>query len=126
MTKLWAKIDPNRTEPRILITDSRSKPLVKARLSRPPQDRRALPALLEAIASWEGQRVRAALVVDGQDPHVYSRYHDCLVDACETPLYSIDYVPSLAVARRLHKDCIRGMGRFHDLRQLTLFEVGES
>jgi len=36
------------------------------------------------------------------------------------PLYSLEFVPRL---RRRHRDGLDGLGRFHDLRQLLLFEV---
>lgn len=123
MQHLWACIDPRGPETRLLITNTGKEPLLKARLSRPPQHRQALPMLLEAIAQWQGRPIRAALVADKQGRYDSSLYHDCLVDACETPLYSLELVPPLAELRRLHRDEIDGMGRFHDLKQLMLFEV---
>lgn len=120
---LWACIDPRGLETRLLFTNAGKEPLLKARLSRPPQHRRALPMLLEAVALWQGQPIRAALVADDTGRYDSTIYHDCLVDACETPLYSIENVLPLAALRRLHRDEINGMGRFHDLKQLLGIEV---
>jgi hypothetical protein len=123
MRHLWACIEPRGVETRLLITNEGKEPLLKARMNRQPQHRRALPMLLEAIAQWEGRPIRAALVADDKGQYDSTLYHDCLVDDCETPLYSIEVVPPLADLRRLHRDEIDGMGRFHDLKQLMLFEV---
>lgn len=123
MSDLWAAIDTRRLCPRILVTNSGREPLVKANLSGPPQHRRALPTFLEALALWEGRPVRAALVVGKSDGSDTSRYHDFFADLDHTPLYSIDYVSSPAELRRAHRDQIRGMGRFQDLKQLLMWEV---
>jgi hypothetical protein len=123
MQHLWACIDPRGPETRLLITNAGKQPLLKARMSRPPQHRKALPMLLEAIAQWEGQPIRAALVADDKGQYDSTLYHDCLVEPCETPLYTIETVLPLAALRRLHRDEINGMGRYHDLKQLLLFEV---
>lgn len=123
MLDLWAGIDPHATHTRILITHGAQKPLLKARLSRLPRNPRALPTLLEAVALWEGQRIRAAFVVDDAAGSALDRYHACFHDAGGTPLYHLEYV-SRAAARR-ERDPLPGMGRFHDLKQLLLFEVAK-
>jgi hypothetical protein len=123
MQDLWACIEPQGTETRLLVTNAGKEPRLKARLRQPPQHRRALPMLLEALALWEGQPIRAALVADAPGRSDLSIYHDCLVDACDTPLYSIATVPPLAVLRRLHRDELSGMGRFRDLQEVLRFEV---
>lgn len=125
MQDLWACIEPQGAEARLLVTDAGKRPLLKARLTPRPQHRRALPMLLEALAQWQGQPIRAALVADAQGRSDLSIYHDCLVDACETPLYSIAIVPPLAVLRRMYRDEIGGMGRFHDLQEVLRFEVAQ-
>ena len=123
MQHLWACIDPRGLETRLLITNAGKEPLLKARMSRPPQHRKALPMLLEAIAQWEGRPIRAVLVADDKGQYDSTLYHDCLVEPCETPLYTIETVLPLAALRRMHRDEINGMGRYHDLKQLLLFEV---
>ena len=120
MTELWAAIDTRRTLPRILVTDAGRQPILKARMTGPPNHPKALATLLEALSLWEGRRVRAVLVVGergGCDP---SRYHDFFAEPDRTPMYSIEYAPPCGPRPR---DRIEGMGRFRDLKQLLLFEV---
>ena len=123
MSDLWAAIDTRRLNPRILVTNSGREPLVKAHLSGAPQNRRALSTFLEALALWEGRPVRAALIVGNADGCDMSRYHDFFAEPDRTPMYSIEYVSSPTEMKRAHRDPIRGMGRFHDLKQLLMWEV---
>lgn len=123
MTRLWACIDPTRPQARILITHGAGQPLLKANLSRYPQHRQALPRLLEAIATWEGMPIHAALVADAQDPSALDRYHDSFFDGGRSPLYTLDLVSPLSKVRRQYRDDVRGMGSMNDLRQLLLFTV---
>lgn len=123
MSDLWVAIDTRRHLPRILVTNAGREPLLKAHLSCPPQHRRALSTFLEALALWEGRSVRAALVVGEQVGCDMSRYHDFFAEPDRTPMYSIEYVSSLATMRRTHRDQIRGMGRFQDLQQVLRVEV---
>jgi len=123
MSDLWAAIDTRRPCPRILVTNAGREPLLKAHFSGSPQHRLALRTFLEALALWEGRRVRAALVVGKRDGCDTNRYHDFFAEPDHTPMYSIEYVSSLAEARRTSGDQIRGMGKFQDLKQLLMFEV---
>ena len=123
MNDLWVAIDTRRLCPRILVTNGGREPLLKAHLSGPPQHRRALSTFLEAMALWEGRPARAALVVGGRGGYDTSQYHDFFAEPDHTPMYSIEYVSSLAEMKRANKDTIRGMGRFQDLKQMLLFEV---
>ena len=125
MSELWAAIDTRSTSPRILVTNAGKEPLVKARMRKRPDHRRALATLLEGLAMWEGARVRAVLVAGMRDACVSSFYHDCFADPCDTPLYSIGYAPSLEEARQMHEDRIRGMGAFNDMRQVLTYEVAK-
>lgn len=43
-----------------------------------------------------------------------------LADLGADPLYKLELVPG---HRRRHRDVLDAMGAFHDLRQLTIFEV---
>jgi hypothetical protein len=47
--------------------------------------------------------------------------HDLFPPGEVTPLYRLDWVPR--ACDRFHRDPIRGMGDFRDLKQLLLFEV---
>jgi hypothetical protein len=104
--------------PRILVTDAGKHPLLKARMTTPPQHRQALATVLEGLALWEGSPIRAALVVGEPGRCDTSHYHDLFADPCHSPLYTIDYVPTLAAMRRQQRDRVEGMGKFHDLREL--------
>ncbi|HVJ93083.1 MAG TPA: hypothetical protein VM580_24955 [Labilithrix sp.] len=70
--------------------------------------RHAMSTLLEAIALWQGRRVRAALCVDERpDGYDSTSYLETFPDAGNA-LYSLDWA---------------GMGRFADLRDLREEEV---
>ena len=125
MHTIWMGIDPRRHHTRILAMAGPEEILLKAHLSPLPSSRSALPALLEAMALWQGIPVHAALVVDGPDGS--SREHFAREAFAETlgptgnALYSLDYVNALRPPRR--RDALGGMGPFADLRQLLLFEA---
>jgi hypothetical protein len=120
---IWVAIQPGCTETRILATHRAQQTLLKARLSVRPAHPRAIPALLEALALWEGESVRAALCVDGSvDGHARQLVRDLYPLDEPTPLYQLDVVD---VRRRKRREAIEGMGDFRDLRQLLLFEVAQ-
>lgn len=122
MRSIWMGIHPRADGTRILATAGAEETLLKARLRPDPQHPRALPALLEALALWQGMAVRAALAVDGSgDGCGTSLYRDSFADVGATPLYSLEYVPHRRRPRR--RDELGGLGDFRDLRQLLLFEV---
>jgi len=121
MRSIWVGIDSTCDGTRVLATAGASETILKARLAATTQHPRAVPALLEALAMWEGAPVRAALVVDGTDGSSATRLSlDAWADFGGAPLYSLEFVRGL---RRRHRDGLDGVGRFHDLRQLLLFEV---
>ena len=66
MRSIWMGIQPERECTRVIAMagPGAERTLLKARLAPSPASRRALPALLEAVALWQGQPVRAALVAD--------------------------------------------------------------
>jgi hypothetical protein len=99
-----------------------SETLMKARLSSRPAHHRALPTLLEALALWQGEPVRAALVADEASSTFGTSFcRDIDLDHAPTPLYTLDVVS--CHRRRRPPDALGGMGDFRDLRQLLLFEV---
>lgn len=121
MDSLWVAIDSKCDETRILVTAGPKETLLKARLSPTAQHPRAVPALLEALAMWEGKPVRAVLVVDDTNGSSGSRLSlDSFADFGGAPLYTLEFVHG---RKRHHRDRLDGMGTFHDLRQLMLFEV---
>lgn len=123
MRSLWVAIDSRCDETRVLATAGPRETVLKARLSATAQHPRALPALLEALALWEGMPVRAAVVADGRDGSSATRLKlDLLADFVGGPLYRLEFVPG---HKRRHRDLLDGLGAFHDLRQLVMFEVAK-
>lgn len=122
MRTIWVGMHASPTGTRLLVMDGPTETVLKARLGV-PQHRRAVAALLEALALWQGAPVRAALVADGSaDSSVTNRFPDCFDDN-GAPLYTLEHVPAHPVRRR--RDVLGGLGDFRDLRQqLLLFEVG--
>jgi hypothetical protein len=121
MRSLWVVVHSRCDETRVLAMAGPKETVLKARLSATAQHPRALPTLLEALALWEGQPVRAAIVVDKQDGSSVSRLRLGFDDEfAGAPLYQLTFVGG---HKRRHRDLLDGMGAFHDLRQLALFEV---
>jgi hypothetical protein len=121
MRPLWVAIDSRSDETRILATAGPRETLLKARLSSSPQHPRAVTALLEALAMWEGTTARAVVVVDDRDGSSATRLKlDWMADFHGEPLYQLQFV---AGHKRRHRDRLDGFGPFHDLRQLVMFEV---
>ncbi|MFG0273570.1 MAG: hypothetical protein ACF8QF_00775 [Phycisphaerales bacterium] len=121
---IWMAIRPGRTGTRVLATAGVKQTLLKANLALEPAHPRAVPALLEAVALWQGEQVRAALCVDGSDGGCDTTLSQTLVDVFDpTPLFRLDIVPDRPRSRE--RDRLEGMGDFRDLRQLLLFEVAQ-
>lgn len=119
---IWMAIRPGRSGTRVLATAGVEQTLLKANLAAEPAHPRAVPALLEAVALWQGEQVRAALSVDVQADGCGTRLSRALFDVVDpTPLFHLDIVPDRP--RRRVRDRLDGLGGFRDLRQLLLFEV---
>jgi len=119
---IWMAIRPGRRHTKILATAGVEQTLLKANLLTDPAHPRALPTLLEAIALWQGEQVRAALSVDVSGDGYGTRLSRELFDVLEpTPLYCLDIVPDRP--RRKTRDRLDGLGDFRELRQLLLYEV---
>ena len=117
-------IAPSARCTRVLATEGPGDTLLKARLGSTPEHPRALPALMEALAMWQGRRVCAALVVDvsarssmparGWATHDVFGYQD-------TPLYTLDLV-AVGEGSGRRKEVV-GLGDFRDLHRLLHREV---
>ena len=121
MSDIWMAISPEAQATRVLAMTGPSETILKAKLLRSPAHPRAMATLLEAVALWQGTKVRAVLSAAERDGvSDSSLYHEAFADF-GGPLYTLDWVPACPVRRR-HRD-LPGVGSFSDLRQLVLFEV---
>ena len=115
---IWLGLSPSNTTTRIVAMRGPSRTILKAHLSPRPASARAVTALFEAIALWEGLPVRAALVVDDSSTSscpttLYRDLFDVFGES--TPLYQLEWVPR---APRRRRDGITGLGDFGDLERL--------
>jgi len=123
MDAIWLVLSPSPRSTRILAMRGPGETILKAHLSLRPGSGRAVTALLEAIALWEGVSVRAALVVDESSTAscqttLYRDLFDVFDDS--TPLYQLRWVPR-AVRRR--RDGLTGQGDFSDLERVLARSV---
>ncbi|MBI2396042.1 MAG: hypothetical protein HYV09_41145 [Deltaproteobacteria bacterium] len=118
MESIWLGLCPGPRTIRILAMRGPTETVLKAHLSLRPSSPRAVIALLEALALWEGVQVRAALVVDdGSTSSSTTLYRDTFsMFGEQTPLYSLEWVPRRAVRRR--RDELAGMHEFADLERM--------
>jgi hypothetical protein len=122
MSTIWMGIAPRATTTSVVVMTGPTETILKATLSREPSHPRALPTLLEAIALWEGAKVRAALGADERRSGFDSNlYRDVFGASCE-PLFEVDVVP-LGRVRRDRRREVRGLGDMRDARQLVLAEA---
>lgn len=121
MSETWMAIRPGQQGARILAVRPDGHTVLKARLRTSPFHPKALGTLLEALALWEGQMVRAVLVAGADaDSCDTSLFRECFADFGRPPLYELAY------AACDHRELLpRGrdaLGGFADLRQLLALE----
>ena len=122
MSNLSMGISPGPTDTRVIAMAGTGDTILKARLSREPSHPRALPALLEAIALWQGEKVRAALCAAERDgASDSSLYREAFTDFGGL-LYTLEWVPAAALERRRPRN-LRGVGDFADLQRFLATEV---
>jgi len=123
MSSIWLGLGPGARSTRVLAMRGPSEPILKAHLSLSPSSPRAVSALFEAIALWEGAPVRAALAVDESSTSACQTtlYRDLFDVFGNTPLYSLEWV-SYEVRRR-RRAGIRGMGEFGDLERFLVWAI---
>ena len=118
----WMGIAPGRLTTRVIAMAGADETLLKARLSPSPSHPRALATLLEAVALWQGNPVRAALFAADKDGvSDSSPYREAAFDF-GGPLYTLEWRPASARVRR-HRDLAGSLGEFADLRRAVTFEV---
>jgi hypothetical protein len=121
MESIWMGIAPSLATTRVIAMAGPSDTILKAQLAADPKHPRALATLLEAVALWQGQPVRAALCADALGLSCDSNLcREAFLDDGGA-LYSVVWVPAGAHRRRRHR--LHGLGNFHDLERLVISEV---
>jgi hypothetical protein len=121
MESIWMGIAPSSTTTRVIAMDGPSDTILKAQLARDPKHPRALGTLLEAVALWQGQPVRAALCAEPRGATCDSNlWREAFLDDGGA-LYSVVWVP--AGVHRRRRTRIHGLGNFNDLEALLISEV---
>jgi hypothetical protein len=121
MSDIWMGIAPEPKATRVIAMAGPSETILKARLLPSPRHPRGMATLLEALAMWQGTKVRAVVSVDERDGACDSNFYREVFTDFGGPLYTLDWVPACRRGRR-HRD-LPGVGAFADLRQQVLFEV---
>jgi hypothetical protein len=121
MESIWMGIAPGSATTRVIAMAGPGDTILKAQLASDPRHPRALATLLEAVALWQGQPVRAALCADARGLSYDSNLcREAFLDDGGA-LYSVVWVPTGARRRRRHR--LDGLGNFHDLERLVISEV---
>jgi hypothetical protein len=120
MESIWMGIAPSPLTTRVIAMAGPSDTILKAQLARDPQHPRALATLLEAIALWQGQPVRAALCADAPGVSCDSKLFREAFSDDGGALYSIVWARAHGRPRRAQ---LHGLGNFADLERLVISEV---
>src|SRR5579871_3616225 len=121
MKDIWMAVAPGPQGARVIAMVGPTETILKARLLRAPSHPRAMATLLEAVAMWQGRKVRAVVCVPAEDEPCDSDFYREIFTDFGGPLYSLDWVHVGRRGRR-HRD-LPGVGEFADLRQVLAFEV---
>ncbi len=117
MSETWMAIRPGERGARILAVKPGGQTLLKARLTSSPAHPKALGALCEALALWQGHTVRAVLIAGRQAGMCdTSLFRACFADFGRLPLYELSYTSS--ERREVMPRGRDALGGFADLRQL--------
>ena len=121
MESIWMGIAPGSETTRVIAMAGAGDTILKAQLAKDPKHPRALATLLEAVALWQGQPVRAALCADAGGLSCDSNIcREAFLDDGGA-LYSVVWIPAGAHRQRRHR--IHGLGNFRDLERLLISEV---
>lgn len=121
MTELRVVLSPSAETTRVIAistTAGESETVLKARLIAEPHHHRAVPWLLEALALWQGVRVRAVLAAGASGPTCVTRLYPEWFTDFGGPLYELEVAEPRRRAR--HRDAVGLVGDFRDIRQLAL------
>jgi len=100
-----------------------SETVLKARLLPAPAHPRAVQWLLEAVALWQGETVRAALCAGAPGRSCATNLYPEWFADFGNALYSLELVEGRR-GRRVHRDAVGLGGEFRDLRQLSFEMAG--
>lgn len=106
---------------RVMVTRG-SETLLKARLSPGPSHPRAAQWLMEAVALWEGAKVRAVICADGAASSSARAFWDAVAMDLQCPggaLYRLDLLPHDVPDGRLMHDCVSPLGPFDDFSDMV-------
>jgi hypothetical protein len=120
MNSIVVTIAPEVDWLRILATQD-GRDVLQAVLGCPSQSHpRAVSTLLEGLALWYQSRLSVVLCVDERDGMCGTQ---SLVDEVGFGRQGLHYDVGLAVRNRRTRRSFRGVGRFQDLRHLTIQQV---
>ncbi len=112
MDSIWMAVRPTPGGAQLLAMQPPWEAIFKAKLRPNPSHPRALPFLLEALALWQGCKVRAALYADeSPDGCATSLYRDLFTDPGDTPLYALDCVSVASKIECCRIEMIEGRDR---------------
>lgn len=100
---LWLTLQPDSRYTQILLSQSGSGTLLKARLAPEPMHPGALSKLLEALADWQGRELFAVIDADAEEVRrAPERWSRMLGEAAERPSLTIEWCspPSGRLARQ--------------------------
>lgn len=114
---LWLALQPGQSHTQMLLSQSGTGTLLKARLSPEPMHPGALAKLLEALADWQGQSLFAVLDADAEEvrrcPERWARMTD---EAVKSPAITVEW--SAPVQGPLWRERFFEMGDFASTRRL--------
>lgn len=119
--RLMVTLDPRPTGTRILVMEGRDERLRAVFGPAHGTHPRAAATLLEGIALWHQMPLAVALCVDDAETSSALHLYDALGEGARNVHFDVAVVARDHLARGRRLSCL---GRFGDLRQLTLEGVG--
>lgn len=114
---LWLTLQPQEGYTQILLSQSGSGPLLKARLGCEPMHPGALAKFLESLADWHGLPLFAVLDADAEQVRRYpERWARMTGEAAQSPSITVEW--SAPPQARLGQERFFSMGDFSSARRL--------
>jgi hypothetical protein len=115
--RLMVTLDPRASGTRILVMEGRDERLRAVLGPAHGTHPRAAATLLEGLALWHQMPLSVALCVDDRESCSALRLYDALGEGVRSVHFDVGIVARDRPARGRH---LAGLGRFGDLRRLTL------